>query len=86
MEAKMMSDWNCLADGVVSTGFGPSSEITVLFDDTTLTFPMPPAATLTDLAQRLAEEGGPHRQMLSVSIKLDSPIGLRSRSRQREMG
>jgi len=40
-----MSDWNNLADGVVSTRFGPPNEITVLFDDRTWTFPMSAAAT-----------------------------------------
>ena len=78
-----MSDWDNLADGTVSTGFRPPSEITVLFDDRTLTFRMPAAATLTDLARRLAEEGGPRGQMLSVTIKLGGGIGVGHRSRQR---
>ena len=77
----MIIDWNSLADAVVSTGFGPPNEITVLFDDRTLIFPMPPGATLTDLAQRLAEAGGPEGQMLSVTIKLGGRMSVRRRSR-----
>jgi hypothetical protein len=81
-EMEMMSDWNSVAGGIVSSGFGPPNEITVLFDDRMLTFPMSPAATLTDLAQRLTEEGRPREQMLSVTIKLGEPIGIRRRFRQ----
>lgn len=81
MEAEMLSDWNSRANAVVvSTRFGPLNEITVLFDDKALTFPMPPAATLTDLAQRLAVEGGPRQQMLSVTIKLGGSMSVRRRS------
>jgi hypothetical protein len=76
-----MSDWDNLADGVVSTRFGQPNKITVLFDDRMVSFPMSPAATLADLARRLTEEGGPHRQLLAVTIKLGSALGLRSRSR-----
>ena len=72
-----MSDWNNLANGVIQTRFGPPNEITVLFEDRTRTFPMAAAATLADLAQRLAEEGGPqHRQMLSVTVKLTGAPGF----------
>ena len=85
MEAEMMSHWSSVADADVSTGFGPPpNEITVLFDDRTLTFPMPRASTLTDLAKRLAEEGGPREQMLSVTIKLGDAAGVRRSSRQQE--
>lgn len=69
----MMSDW----DGVVSTGFEPPNEITVLFNDRTLSFPMSASATLADLAERLAEEGEPLRRMLSVRVKLGGAIGFR---------
>ena len=66
-----MRDWNNAAGVVASAGFAPPNEITVLFDDSAVTFPMPAAATLADLAGRLIEERGrPRRQMLSVTIKL----------------
>jgi hypothetical protein len=77
VEAETMSDWNNLANGVIQTRFGPPNEITVLFEDRTRTFPMAAAATLADLAQRLAEEGGPQRrQMLSVTVKLTGAPGF----------
>jgi hypothetical protein len=83
VEAETMSD--NLGDGVVSTRFEPPNEITVLFDDKTRTFPMSAAATLADLAQRLAEEGGPQRrQMRSVTVKLRGPLGSRRQCRPRE--
>jgi hypothetical protein len=53
------------------TGVEPANEITVLFDDATTTFVMPAAATLTDLAQRLAIEGRSSRRMVSVVVKLN---------------
>jgi hypothetical protein len=81
MEVRTMSDWGIAAHGVVSAGFGRPNEITVLFDDRTLTFPMPAAATLADLAGRLAEAGGPPRR---VTVKLGAPIGFRGWSRPRE--
>jgi hypothetical protein len=66
-----MSNWNNAADGIVSTGVAPPNEITVLFNDSTVTFRMPAEATLADLVGRLTEEGVPQRrQMLSVTIKL----------------
>jgi hypothetical protein len=85
VEAKAMNDWNNLAGGVVSTRFRPPNVITVLFDDRTRTFPMSAAATLTDLAQRLAEEGEPQRpHLLSVTVKLGGAIGFQSRPRPRK--
>jgi hypothetical protein len=72
-----MSDWNNLANGVIQTRAGPPNEITVLFEDGTRTFPMSVAATLAEIAQRLAEEGGPQRrQMLSVTVKLGGEPGF----------
>jgi hypothetical protein len=71
VEAESMSNWNNAADGIVSTGVAPPNEITVLFNDSTVTFRMPAEATLADLVGRLTEEGVPQRrQMLSVTIKL----------------
>jgi hypothetical protein len=67
----MMSDWGNVTDGATS---GRPNEITVLFADRALSFPMSAAATLADLAERLAAEGGPHRQMVSVTVKLSRPI------------
>lgn len=67
-----MSDWDNAANGMVSTGFGTANEVTVLFDDKTVIFPISTAFTLADLAQRLAEEGGSQqRQMLTVTVKLE---------------
>jgi hypothetical protein len=80
----MISDWENATDGATSTGFRRPNQITVLFDDRTLSFPMPAAATLADLAGRLAAEGGLHRQMLSVTIKLGGAIGFRRQFRQQE--
>ena len=73
------SDRNNASDNVVMKASAPLNEITVLFEDSTVTFPMPAAATLADLAGRLTEEGGPQRQMLSVTIKLSDATGLRKR-------
>jgi hypothetical protein len=73
------SDRNDASDSVVMTASAPLNEITVLFEDSTVTFPMPAAATLADLAGRLTEEGGPQRQMLSVTIKLGDATGLQKR-------
>jgi hypothetical protein len=76
-----MSDWNNVARGMVSTGFAPPNEITVLFDDSTITFPMPAAATLADIAGRLTDAGVPQRrQMLALTIKLGGAQSLRSQS------
>lgn len=82
-----MRDWNNAAEGV-NSGLAPANEITVLFDDSTLTFPMPAAATLADLAGRLNEEGAPRRRhMLAVTIKLAerqgraAPVGNATRQR-----
>jgi hypothetical protein len=84
-EAKAMTDWNNLGGGAVPTRFGPPNEITVLFDDRTRTFPMSAAATLADLAERLAAEGGPQRRhLLSVTVKLGGAIGFQSRFRESE--
>jgi len=59
------------ADGVISTAFAAPNEITVLFDDRAVTFPVPAAATLADVAWRLTQARGPQRrQMLSVKIRL----------------
>jgi hypothetical protein len=74
------SDRNNASDSVVMTASAPLNEITVLFEDSTVTFPMPAAATLADLAGRLTDEGGPQRQLLSVTIKLGDAIGFRKRS------
>ncbi len=74
-----VSDGNNAADGVVSSGSAPPNEITVVFEDSTVTFPMPAAATLADLARRLTEERGPQHQMLSVTIRLGDARGLRKR-------
>jgi hypothetical protein len=77
MEVERMSDWENTTNDMVSTGFGPPNEVTVLFDDKTMTFPFSTASTLADLAQRLAEERGPQsRQMLSVTVKLGGAIAL----------
>jgi hypothetical protein len=84
MEAKTMRDRDNVIDGVVSTGVEPPNKITVLFDDSTLSFPMSASATLADLAERLGEEGGPDRQMLSVTVKLGGAIGFRRQSRRQE--
>jgi hypothetical protein len=73
------SDRNNASYSMVMTASAPLNEITVLFEDSTVTFPMPAAATLADLAGRLTEEGGPQRQMLSVTIKLGDATGLRKR-------
>jgi DNA-binding winged helix-turn-helix (wHTH) protein len=74
-----MSNWNNAADGIVSTGVAPPNEITVLFNDSTVTFRMPAEATLADLVGRLTEEGVPQRrQMLSVTIKLGGAKHFRS--------
>lgn len=68
-----MGDWNNLADAVVSIGARPPNEITVLFDNSTVTFRMPAETTLADLAARVTEQGGLQRQqMLAVTIKLGS--------------
>jgi hypothetical protein len=84
-EAEAMSDWNNAVDGAVSTGFAPANEITVLFDDSIVTFPMPTEATLADLAGRLTEEGAPQRrQMLAVTIKMGSAKSLHNPARSRE--
>lgn len=80
-----MSEWNNAVDGVLSPGLAPSNEITVLFDDSTLTFPMPAAATMADLAGRLTEEGAAqHRQMLAVTIRLGGSRRLHGHSRSHE--
>lgn len=80
-----MSDWDNTAHDMVSTNFGPPNEITVLFDDRIVTFPMSTASTLADLVQRLAEKGGPQsRQILSVTVKQGGAIGFRGRCRQQE--
>jgi hypothetical protein len=77
VEEEIMSDWDNLGNGMVSRPFVPPNEITVLFDDRTRTFLMSAATTLADVAQRLAEEGGPQRsQMLSVTIKLGGAPGF----------
>jgi hypothetical protein len=77
MEVERMSDGDNTTNDMVSTGFGPPNEVTVLFDDKTVTFPFSTASTLADLAQRLAEERGPQsRQMLSVTVKLRGAIAL----------
>lgn len=48
-----------------------ASQVTVLFDDRALSFSMPAAATLAELAQRLAiEVASPRRRMISVTVKL----------------
>jgi hypothetical protein len=70
VEAKAMSDGNNTADGIVPAGFAPPNEITVLFDDSTVTFLMPAAATLAELAGRLIQEDArQRRQMLALTIK-----------------
>jgi hypothetical protein len=74
------SDRSNASDSAVMTASAPLNEITVLFEDSTVTFPMPAAATLADLAGRLTDEGGPQRQLLSVTIKLGDAIGFRKRS------
>jgi hypothetical protein len=57
---------------VTPTASRPANQITVLFDDVALTFTMPAAATLADVAQRVAREGGsPRRRVISVIVKLN---------------
>jgi hypothetical protein len=69
-ETKAMRDRKNVPNSALSQGFAPWNEITVLFDNSTVTFPMPAAATLADLAERLTDEDGPqHRHMLAVTIK-----------------
>jgi hypothetical protein len=54
----------------------PASEVTVLFDDMTVTFPIPAATTWADLAQHLAREAGSsRRRMVSVAVKVESSTG-----------
>jgi hypothetical protein len=77
VEAEAMSDWNNTVNSLVSTNFAPMNEVTVLFDDSTATFPMPADATLADLAGRLTDGNGPHRrQMLALTIKLGAAHSL----------
>lgn len=71
-----MRDRDSAARGAASAGSGEPNEITVLFDDRTLSFAMPAAATLEDLAGRLAAASGPRRrQMRSVTVRLAGPGG-----------
>jgi hypothetical protein len=49
------------------------NEVTVLFDDTAVTFPIPVELTLADLATRLAEANAARRsRMVRVAIKVSS--------------
>jgi len=74
----MIIDWDSAAHAAITPGFGPANQITVLFDDRTLSFPMSAAATLADLAERLAAAGGPQRRPIrAVTVKLGHTIGLR---------
>jgi hypothetical protein len=76
-EVERMSDSDNTTADMVSSGFGPPHEVTVLFEDKTVTFPFSTVSTLADLVQRLGEERGPqNRQMLSVTVKLGGAIAL----------
>ena len=67
-----MIDWLDIA----LTPSRPENEITVLFDDAALTFSMPAATTLAELAGRLHEERGVlRRRMISVVVRLSREPG-----------
>jgi len=72
-----ISDRNNGTKSAVLTGSSPPNEITVVFEDDAVTFPMPAAATLAELAGRLSGERRPSHQMLGVTIKLGGARGFR---------
>lgn len=69
-----MMVWREVTHRIASGRTAPAAmnEVTAVFDDgTTVIFPIPVAATVADLAQRLTTDGGlPRRRMLSVIVRL----------------
>lgn len=64
-----MPGWPKMIDYSISS----QNEVTVMFDGTAVTFPIPVELTLADLATRLADANAAWRgRMVRVAIKLSS--------------